>query len=152
MHARSRSTTDPDAIELATWYHDAIYDPAATDNEARSADLLVAEMAGSQSPSSLRTAELMVRATADHIVPAGLPDAVAGDLSIFLDLDMAILGAEPAEYDVYEAGIAAEYVPIHGAEVDVARARRDELLLGQRRGPGPMQRRPAFHNRRAGPL
>ena len=115
MHARSRDITDPDAVELATWYHDAIYDPASTDNEARSADLLVAEMTGSQSPSSLQTAELMVRATADHIVPAGLPDAVAGDVSIFLDLDMAILGAEPAEYDVYEAGIAAEYVPIHGA-------------------------------------
>lgn len=116
LHARSTELTDPNAVELAIWYHDAVYNPAATDNEARSADLLLAEMAGLQSPASLRTAELMVRATANHSVPADLPDLVAGDVAAFLDLDMAVLGAEPAEYAAYEAGIAAEYVPVHGAE------------------------------------
>jgi predicted metal-dependent HD superfamily phosphohydrolase len=109
-----RHVGDRAAVELAVWYHDAIYDPSATDNEARSADLLVAEMKRLACPSVVRAAESMVRATASHELPPDFLDALRDDIATFLDLDMAILGAEPADYDVYEAGIAAEYIPVHG--------------------------------------
>lgn len=104
------------AAELAAWYHDAIYDPAASDNEARSAALLRAEMAGLADRGLLDQAELMVRLTAGHALPPDVPGAWRGDCAHFLDLDLAVLGAPPPEYDAYERGIAAEYVPVHGED------------------------------------
>ena len=106
--------THPDAVELAIWYHDAIYDPAASDNEARSAALLRTELAGLADPALIAAAALMVEASARHRLPEATPDTLRDDAATFLDLDMAILGAAPADYDGYEAGIAAEYVPVHG--------------------------------------
>ncbi|MGI4808970.1 MAG: HD domain-containing protein [Janthinobacterium lividum] len=102
------------AVELAIWYHDAIYDPAATNNEARSAVLLRAEMDGLADPALLDQAELLVRATADHTLSADLPVALGSDAALFLDLDMAVLGADCMTFAAYERGIAAEYVPVHG--------------------------------------
>ena len=104
----------PAAVELAIWYHDAVYDPAAADNEARSADLLRAELDNLAAPVLLDHAELLVRATADHSLTAAFPRALEADAELFLDLDMAVLGADLRAYAAYERGIAAEYVPVHG--------------------------------------
>ncbi|WP_158928222.1 hypothetical protein [Acidisphaera sp. S103] len=104
------------ATELAIWYHDAIYDPAATDNEARSATLLTTEMHGLACPSLISATRHMILATASHELPPDLSDTLRNDTATFLDLDMAVLGAAPADYDAYEMGIAAEYIPVHGPD------------------------------------
>lgn len=104
------------AAELAAWYHDAIYDPAASDNEDRSAALLLEEMAGLVCSDVLQAAAGMVRATARHMLPPGLDEGLRADVATFLDLDMAVLGTAPVEYEAYEAGVAAEYVPVYGLE------------------------------------
>lgn len=100
---------DPGAVELAVWYHDAIYDPHAGDNEAQSADLLVAELKGRVDDATVRRAETMIRATFRHNLPEGLTDAEKSDCAAFLDLDLAILGADPATFDAYDANIRKEY-------------------------------------------
>lgn len=105
---------DPGAAWLAAYYHDAIYDPRRTDNEAASAALLRAELAHLIGPERLDRAAALVLATATHRVPEGLDAASARDCALFLDADMAVLGGDATRYARYAAGIAAEYEPVHG--------------------------------------
>ena len=114
LHENRQVFARPDAVEVAVWFHDAVYDPAATDNEARSAELLFGKLTGLADAALLERASVMIRATAIHVVPSGIASDLARDASFFLDLDLAVLGAEPTAYDAYEQGIAAEYVPVHG--------------------------------------
>jgi precorrin-6Y C5,15-methyltransferase (decarboxylating) len=106
---------DPDAVRLAIFFHDAIYRPNRSDNEAASARLMRADLAGLVEETVLARAETLILATAQHALPAGCAADLAKDCAIFLDMDMSILGATLADYDRYEAGIAAEYLPFYGA-------------------------------------
>ncbi|HEY0662026.1 MAG TPA: hypothetical protein VGD21_11990 [Lysobacter sp.] len=94
---------------LAVLYHDAIYEAGRRDNEARSAELAVEHIARwlpDAGVDAARVAEL-INLTARH--GTFLPGDVDRDAALFLDCDMAILGAAPAVFDAYDRGIAAEY-------------------------------------------
>jgi len=99
----------PGPVLWALYWHDAIYDPQAKDNEERSAQLLEKEAAGHLSPHDIDFAAAIVRATATHTVPDGLPTHDAEDLALFLDMDLSILGAPEDVYDQYEKDIRSEY-------------------------------------------
>jgi predicted metal-dependent HD superfamily phosphohydrolase len=100
---------DPDSILWALYWHDAIYDPQASDNEDKSADLLL-EMATDDLPAaSLARADRIIRATKQHLVPTGLATEDQADLELFLDIDLSILAAAPAVFDAYETHIRREY-------------------------------------------
>ncbi len=106
--------TQPVEVYLAVLYHDAVYAAGKKDNEARSAELATVEIARwlpALGVDTLRVAEL-IHLTARHgqFSPADFSDdGFALDARHFLDSDMAILGAEPAVFDVYDQGIAEEY-------------------------------------------
>ena len=102
--------TDPRSAWLALLFHDVIYDPMAAhgQNEARSAALL-----GELLPDTL-AAQRLIQLTATHGPAAG--ETLDGDAALFLDCDLAILGADPMRFTEYERQIAAEYVPFVGAE------------------------------------
>ena len=90
------------AVEQAIWFHDAIYDPRAADNEERSAQLARAEI----DEESLRArVTQMILATKSHL----LNDPNDGDLALFLDFDLSILGSDEATYDAYAQQIREEY-------------------------------------------
>lgn len=110
----------PGEIELALWFHDAVYDPTRRDNEARSAALAAAclRRAGAGGDVVERVAS-MIMATLHH--RAGTDN----DCTILLDADLAILGTPPARFAEYERQIRAEYA--HVAD-DAYRVGRGKVL------------------------
>lgn len=99
----------PREVALAVLYHDAIYDAGRRDNEARSARLArdhIARWMAGEGLDVERVAQL-IELTARHGAIAR--DDVDEETRLFLDGDMAILGAEPAAFDAYDRGIASEY-------------------------------------------
>ncbi len=114
------------ATDLALLFHDAIYDPLAHDNEARSAELLVEEG---------RYANLDERwlAHARELVRATKHDALATseDAGIVVDSDLSILGADAATFDAYEIAVRAEYAFVDDTVFSAGRARILEALLAR---------------------
>lgn len=100
---------DPEAVEAAIWFHDAIYDSTRKDNELKSAELAVAQLSGKVEPERLQRIANMIEATATHQVPGFADEAARQDAALFLDMDLSILGALAAEFDAYEQAVRLEY-------------------------------------------
>ena len=126
LHAELRQhLIAPDAVEAAIWYHDAIYLPLNSHNERDCAALLRADLHGLADPSLIETAATLVLATSSHAIPPGIAPAIAADCAWFLDMDLSILGADPAIFAWYNAAIRIEYAAVPEAEW---RARRPHVL------------------------
>jgi predicted metal-dependent HD superfamily phosphohydrolase len=99
----------PREVYLAVLYHDAVYQAGRGDNEAQSARLAQAAIAQWLPDAGVDAARVvaLIALTARHgQLSAGEVDAEA---ALFLDCDMAILGADPATFAAYDAAIAEEY-------------------------------------------
>ena len=95
---------EPAEVEVALWFHDAIYKLKAGDNEARSAQWAEAELRGAGV--SLQRIERV----GQHILATRHAAAPQGqDQMLMIDIDLAILGAPRARFEEYEAQVAAEY-------------------------------------------
>ncbi|MBF5006662.1 HD domain-containing protein [Diaphorobacter caeni] len=94
----------PGAVELALWFHDAIYDPKGKDNEALSADwaLRVLKEQGACEAVCVEV-ERLILATQHSAEP------VDADARLLVDVDLSILAAEPARFAEYEKQVRAEY-------------------------------------------
>jgi len=95
---------EPVAVELAIWFHDAIYDPRASDNEERSADLARQCLAGLGLNDPLQdSVARLILATKHH------DNALHADTPLLVDVDLAILGQPGERFWQYEAAIRQEY-------------------------------------------
>jgi len=110
----------PDEVEMAIWFHDAVYDPHASDNEQRSADLAADVLRGAgvahDAIDRIRTLILDTR----HIEPPGSPDG-----ALLVDIDLSILGRDRGEFDRYERNIRREYCWV---EMETYRTARTAIL------------------------
>jgi predicted metal-dependent HD superfamily phosphohydrolase len=96
---------NPQTVLLAAWFHDAIYDSRAADNEQRSSDLAEEYLRDWPSSGSwLGHVRNLILLTRTHQPPIGDHDAL-----ILLDADLGILGAAPERYREYADGIRREY-------------------------------------------
>ena len=100
---------NPPRVALALWFHDAVYDPQARGhvNERRSADWArSAAWAVGASDETADALHALVMATCHDAEPIG-PDA-----QLLVDIDLAILGADPVRFDEYERQVRAEYAHV----------------------------------------
>jgi pantetheine-phosphate adenylyltransferase len=111
---------DRDVLLLTALYHDAIYNPRATDNETASAQLLLAHAADVQAPVLLKAAELIEASNW-----AALPESSLG--RFFFDLDTRQLsdGCSLAARLAYERAIFQECQWVSWA---LYRSKRAEFL------------------------
>ncbi|RIH83932.1 hypothetical protein Mlute_02044 [Meiothermus luteus] len=108
-------------LELAAWFHDAVYDPTRTDNEEESARLAQKRLAAlGLSEGLIGEVARVIRATRTHRAE----DPLA---ALFLDADLAILGAQPKTYARYAQAIRREYAWLPEA---IFRERRAAVLRG----------------------
>ncbi|MFD9481336.1 hypothetical protein [Streptomyces nojiriensis] len=117
---------DPAAVQLAAWFHDAVYRPDRSENEERSAAL--AERALPElGIDPARTAEVarLVRLTVTHDPAPGDTDGEA-----LCDADLAVLAGDPGAYAAYAAAVRAEYGFVPDDAFRAGRAAVLRQLLG----------------------
>lgn len=109
-------------VQLALWFHDAIYDPRAVNNEVESAGLAQRSvlLAGLDEEEADRIASIVLATR--HEDPA-----VTLDARLAADVDLAILASPSRRFREYQSSIRAEYsfVP-----VEEFNRRRREILEG----------------------
>jgi predicted metal-dependent HD superfamily phosphohydrolase len=109
---------DGAATRLAVWWHDVVYEPLSGDNEAKSADLARVHLAQLGAPADLvdRVCALII-ATKNHFTAPSF-----GDDDVFMDADIAILGAPEAVYRRYSQQVRAEYAMVPTDRFNAGRA------------------------------
>lgn len=94
----------PHDIEIALWFHDAIYETAHKDNEAQSANWAhAAVLSHGLTEEVAHRIHALVMATAHHARPVG------DDANLLIDIDLGILGTSPSRFAAYETQVRQEY-------------------------------------------
>lgn len=118
------AAADPDAVRLAAWYHDVVYDPRRGDNEQVSAERARAGLRGLVPAERVEEVARLVVLTAGHD-PA--PDDANG--AVLCDADLAVLASPPEAYAAYASAVREEYRHLSDAEFTAGRTAVLEHLL-----------------------
>ena len=108
----------PHEVEVALWFHDAVYEIGGGSNELQSADWArSAVLAAGVDVSIAQRVHALVMATCHNVLPQ------TRDEEVLLDVDLAILGAPPQHFDAYETQIRQEYASVPEPDFQTRRKR-----------------------------
>ena len=125
-----------DAMAMAIWFHDAVYDPRSARNEAASAEFFN-EMFGRRLPEAFRL-------DVERLILATDPQRERGtalDERLITDIDLLILASEPEDYRSYVDAVRKEY-----AFVPDDAFRTGRLAVMTRFLESPIYRSELFHS------
>jgi predicted metal-dependent HD superfamily phosphohydrolase len=111
---------DPVNVQLAAFFHDAVYDPRAPRgaNEGASAVLAASDLRSLRAPGpSTEAVGRLIMTTIDHRVDGGDADA-----AVLADADLSILGSPAVAYDAYARAVREEFGWLTGDEWRVGRS------------------------------
>ncbi len=110
----------PEELELAIWFHDAVYKPLSKTNELDSAT-------GHRRSWLLTVTARQASSACHNLIMATLHNGniKTPDEQLIVDIDLAILGAPPDVHDQFERNVRKEYRLVPGF---IYRKKRKELL------------------------
>jgi predicted metal-dependent HD superfamily phosphohydrolase len=110
---------DPVALRFAAWFHDAVYDPRAADNEERSAAWAARALSelGLPAPTVDEVRRLIL------LTKTRRPGGEDRSGHVLLDADLAILGADEGSYRAYARAVRQEYAWVDDGAYRAGRAR-----------------------------
>lgn len=94
----------PEEVEIALWFHDAVYKPTSSSNESQSADWAASFLR------SVAAEEEKVSRVHRYIMATRHSAGVLnGDAALVVDIDLSILGRAHQDFEQYETSIREEY-------------------------------------------
>jgi predicted metal-dependent HD superfamily phosphohydrolase len=126
-----QNTCDRNAFEFAVFFHDLIYytePPRSNHNEEESASLFEELFRNDLDAALVKTVSMLILATKNHS-----QESSNTVISLFLDLDLSILGGNRLEYQDYAMQIRYEYQAVPAPVYCTERARFLRNLLASGR-------------------
>jgi predicted metal-dependent HD superfamily phosphohydrolase len=120
--------SNPDALELAVWFHDVIFEPGKRDNEKRSAQLYLKLSEGVHDEST--------RGLVDRLIMATLHDGSSladSDAIYMVDIDLSSFGLSWEEFLQDSQNLRRENAELSDAEYYRKKANFQNFLLAKER-------------------
>lgn len=120
---------NPDAVEMALWYHDVVYDTHAKDNEEKSSGFAAMVLVCDAYLPSGFAAEVvrLILVTRHVVIPKDL------NAQLVADIDLSSLGLSEDEFEENSRNIRREYQWVTQDEFNKGRRTFLESLLGRPR-------------------
>jgi predicted metal-dependent HD superfamily phosphohydrolase len=124
LAAEARS---PVSVRLAAWFHDAVYEGRAGDDERASADLAAATLSElGFHYQQVADVQRLVMITVDHDPASGDPDGAT-----LCDADLSVLGSDSSVYRTYTHAVRRDYAHVSDVDFQAGRTGVVERLLGR---------------------